>query len=222
MRLDVYSDTICPWCYIGKRRFERALAARPQANLSIRWRAFMLNPSMPPEGMDRRAYIQAKFGGAGRAQRLYQALASAGASVGLAFDFERLERTPNTLDSHRLLRYAAERGCQDAVVEGLFAAYFVEGRDIGDASVLVEVAAAAGLDGAVVRRRLAGDSDVEAVLAEDTLARHQGVTGVPCFIFNGRYMLSGAQEPEAFMQLFDLAREDDAERLESGRQTDAR
>ena len=120
MRLDIYSDTICPWCFIGKRRLERALAVRPQPDLTIRWRAFQLNPDMPPGGMDRRSYLEAKFGGAARTARVYDAVTAAGAGEGIEFDFGRLGRTPNTLESHRLLRFAFDQGRQDALVETLF------------------------------------------------------------------------------------------------------
>jgi predicted DsbA family dithiol-disulfide isomerase len=207
MNLDVFSDTICPWCFIGKRRLERALKARPQPGLKVRWRAFQLNPGMPAEGMERRAYIEAKFGGTERARTIYDTVRAAGAGEGIEFAFEKIKRTPNTLQSHRLLRLAAATGDQDAVLEGLFHAYFLEGRDVGDRAVLTEIGAAAGLD----RRKTAGflgsDTDTDTVLSEDVLARRAGINGVPCFIFNGRFALSGAQEPEAFFQIFDLTRE---------------
>lgn len=207
MNLDVFSDTICPWCFIGKRRLERALKARPQPGLKVRWRAFQLNPGMPAEGMERRAYIEAKFGGTERARTIYDTVRAAGAGEGIEFAFEKIKRTPNTLQSHRLLRLAAATGDQDAVLEGLFRAYFLEGRDVGDRAVLTEIGAAAGLD----RRKTAGflgsDTDTDTVLSEDVLARRAGINGVPCFIFNGRFALSGAQEPEAFFQIFDLTRE---------------
>lgn len=215
MRLDIYSDTICPWCYIGKRRLERALAMRPNPEMTIRWRTFQLNPAMAAGGMERRAYLAAKFGGTGRAQRLYQAVGEAGLSEGIPFAFERIERTPNTLDSHRLLRLAATLGRQDETLEALFRAYFVEGRDIGDRGTLESIGAEAGLDRAVVRRFLAGDEESETAMAEDVLARRHGISGVPYFVFNGRYSLSGAQEPEALVQLFDLAREADLFRGEA-------
>ncbi len=210
MRLDIYSDTICPWCYVGMRRFERALAMRPQSNLAVRWRTFLLNPGMARDGMERRAYLLAKFGSLARARRVQDAARAAGALEDIRFAFDRIERTPSSIDSHRLLRYAAARGRRDTVLEGIFRAYFIDGLDIGDAEVLAGIGAGAGLEKTAVRRHLTGDADVEATLAEDMLARRAGVNGVPCFVFNGRYTLSGAQEPEALMQLFDLAREDDA------------
>jgi predicted DsbA family dithiol-disulfide isomerase len=215
MILDVFSDTICPWCYIGKRRLERALEARPQRGLQIRWRAFQLNPGMPAEGMDRKAYIDAKFGGAERARAILDTVRAAGAGEGIAFAFDRIKRTPSTLQSHRLMRFAGEQGRQDETLEVLFRSYFLEGRNIGDRAVLADVAEDAGLERGEATNYLAGDADAEAVLGEDALARRAGINGVPCFIFNGRFALSGAQEPEAFFQLFDLAREDEQVRSEA-------
>jgi predicted DsbA family dithiol-disulfide isomerase len=209
MQLDIFSDTICPWCYVGKRRLERALKARPQTDIKIRWRAFQLNPGMPPDGMERRAYIEAKFGSPDRARRIYEAVSQAGASEGIDFAFDRMRRTPNTLQSHRLLRLAAALDRQAETLDELFHAYFEAGADIGDLDLLVEIAEASGIDPADARAYLESGEDREAVIAEDQLARRQGINGVPCFVFNGRYALSGAQEPEALFQLFDLAREDD-------------
>jgi predicted DsbA family dithiol-disulfide isomerase len=215
MILDVFSDTICPWCYIGKRRLERALEARPQRGLQIRWRAFQLNPGMPAEGMDRKAYIDAKFGGADRARAILDTVRGAGAGEGIAFAFDRIKRTPSTLQSHRLIRFAGGQERQDETLEALFHAYFLEGRNIGDRAVLADIAEEAGLDRSEAADYLAGDADAEAVLGEDALARRAGINGVPCFIFNGRFALSGAQEPEAFFQLFDLAREEEQVRSEA-------
>ena len=214
MRLEIFSDTICPWCFVGKRRLERALRVRPQPGLVVRWRAFQLNPGMAADGMDRRTYLDLKFGGRERAGRVYEAVTSAGRGEGIAFAFDRIQRTPNTLDSHRLLRFAADDR-QGDLAEAMFVAYFTAGADIGDRRVLADIAADAGLDRREVARFLDSHAEVEAVLAEDALARRQGINGVPCFVFNGRFALSGAQEPEALFQLFDLAREDDHARLEA-------
>src|SRR4029077_13560019 len=131
MHLDIFSDTICPWCYVGKRRLARALAQRPQPKMAVRWRAFQLNPGMPAEGMDRSRYIEAKFGSPERAKRIYEAVTAVGASEGIDFNFDAIQRTPNTLTSHRMLRRAARFGLQDQLLDALFAAYFIEGRDIG-------------------------------------------------------------------------------------------
>lgn len=214
MHLDIYSDTICPWCFVGKRRLERALAMRPNAALTIRWRAFQLNPGMPAEGMARDDYLEVKFGGPERASRIYEAVRMAGESEGIDFAFDRIRRTPNTFDSHRLLRHALDAGRQTELLETMFQAYFLEGADIGSTPVLLACAERAGLDPAEAERFLIGDGEGEATLAEDRLARRQGINGVPCFIFNGRFALSGAQPPEALLQLFDLAEVDDAQQLE--------
>jgi predicted DsbA family dithiol-disulfide isomerase len=211
MHLDIFSDTICPWCYVGKRRLARALAARPQPRMAIRWRAFQLNPGMPAEGMVRERYIDAKFGSTERAKRIYEAVSVVGASEGIQFNFEAIKRTPNTILSHRLLRKASKEDKQEPLLEAMFQAYFVEGRDIGNARVLGEIGESVGL--ADAGAHLAGDEGLEEVRAEDSLARRQGINGVPCFIFNYRFLLSGAQEPESFFQLFDLAREDEASAL---------
>jgi len=211
MQLDIFSDTICPWCYVGKRRLARALAARPQPKLVIRWRAFQLNPGMPPEGMERDRYIEVKFGGPERATRIYDAVKAVGAGEGIDFHFERIRRTPNTLASHRLLRKAARHGLQGVALDALFDAYFIRGLDIGDPAVLAEIGAGVGIPD--MAGFLANGEGIEEVKGEDGLARRQGINGVPCFIFNGRFLLSGAQEPESFFQLFDLAREDEASAL---------
>jgi predicted DsbA family dithiol-disulfide isomerase len=208
MHLDIFSDTICPWCYVGKRRLARALAARPQPRMAVRWRAFQLNPGMPADGMIRERYIDAKFGSSERAKRIYEAVSAVGASEGIQFNFEAIKRTPNTILSHRLLRRAGKEDKQDALLEAMFLAYFVEGRDIGNVRVLGEIGESVGLTDAGAY--LTGDEGLEEVRAEDSLARRQGINGVPCFIFNYRFLLSGAQEPESFFQLFDLAREDEA------------
>jgi predicted DsbA family dithiol-disulfide isomerase len=208
MHLDIFSDTICPWCYVGKRRLARALAARPQPKMAVRWRAFQLNPGMPPDGMVRERYIDAKFGSAERAKRIYEAVTAVGAGEGIDFNFEAIRRTPNTLLSHRLLRRAGREGLQDPLLEAMFQAYFIDGGDIGNARVLAEIGEAVGLSDTA--KFLAGVEDSEEVRTEDSLARRQGINGVPCFIFNYRFLLSGAQEPESFFQLFDLAREEEA------------
>ncbi len=208
MLIEVISDVVCPWCFIGKRRLERALAAHPETGVEVVWRTFQLNPDMPPEGMDRKRYLAVKFGSAKRAESIYEHIAETGASDGIAFDFDAIGRTPNTIDAHRLIRFAAETGetgRQNQVVELLFRRYFVEGGDIGEVDSLVEGAAQAGLDAAAVRAYLESDRDIEAMRAEDAHARRLGVTGVPCFIADGRYAISGAQAPEVFLRVLETA-----------------
>ena len=209
MHIDIFSDTICPWCFIGKRRLERALAERPQAGLTLRWRAFQLNPDMPAEGMDRDRYLELKFGGAANAEAVYAQVRAAGESEDIAFAFDRMKRTPNTVRSHRLIRFAAGHDRQDAVVQALFDAYFLRGEDIGDQAVLTAAAEAAGLDPTAARAFLEGGAEAEAVQAEDAMARQAGINGVPCFVFNGQHALAGAHPPEVLFQLFDLVKQED-------------
>ena len=204
MRIDIVSDVICPWCFIGKRRLDQALAARPDLPVEVSWRPFQLNPEMPAEGMDRRAYLVAKFGSTAQSERIYQSVIEAGATVDIPFAFERIRRTPNTRDAHRLMRYAAAADRADTMAEGLFRAYFIDGRDIGDRRVLTELAGEAGLDADEVGKWLAGPAGLEQVLAEDRSARRLGISAVPCFIFERQYAVSGAQEPEFFFPVFDL------------------
>ena len=205
MQIDIVSDTICPWCYIGKRKLESALNERPDIEVELGWRPFQLNPHMPAEGMDRAEYLRAKFGGPDRAAQIYDAVAQAGLAVGIEFAFDKVERTPSTLNSHRLIRWATTAGCQDAVVEELFRRYFLEGDDIGDAGVLISVAADAGMDADLVADLLAGDADLELIRREDAMARQMGINGVPCFIIDRKYAISGAQDAPVFHKVFDLA-----------------
>jgi predicted DsbA family dithiol-disulfide isomerase len=202
LTIDVISDVICPWCFIGKRRLEKALSDRPA---TVRWRAFQLNPDMPRQGIDRRAYRTRKFGSWERSLELDAQVAAAGEGEGIAFNFEKMARTPNTLDAHRVIRLAGERGVQDAVVEALFLAYFTDGLDLSDRATLAEIAAEAGLDRVEVDGLLAGDNGLDVVRAGEEQARRLGVSGVPFFVVNGRVALSGAQPPELFRQAFEQA-----------------
>ena len=210
MEIDIFSDTICPWCFIGKRRLERALRERPQPDLTIRWRAFQLNPDMPADGMERRRYLEMKFGGPRNAQAIYDQINAAGESEGITFAFNKIVRTPNTVDSHRLIRYARAHDRQDEIVQALFDAYFLHGEDIGDPLVLTGAGVLAGLDEGAVGDFLLSGAEADVVRAEDAQARQAGITGVPCFIFNGKYALAGAHEPEVLLQLFDLANQEQA------------
>ena len=204
MRVDIVSDTICPWCYIGKRRFERALAARAGTGAVVAWRPFQLNPDMPAEGVERRGYMMAKFGSEARVAEIFDMIERAGAAENICFVFDRIARTPSTVDSHRLIAFAGRHGAQDAAVEALFRRYFEQGEDIGDVDVLAAAGEDAGLDKATVRRFLAGDEGVKEVRRESADARRRGVSGVPCFVFESRYAVSGAQEPAVFERVFDL------------------
>jgi len=205
MQIDVVSDTVCPWCFIGKRRLDRALAMRPDIEAQVFWRPYRLDPTIPKEGVDRKAYLKAKFGDGPRNSAMGDALRSEGASEGLTFAFDKIAKTPNTLDSHRLIRWAGGQGVQDAVVERLFSAYFLEGRDIGDADVLTGVAKEAGMDPDLVSELLARDADLETVEREAGMANQMGISGVPTFIFDSRFMISGAREPEILVKIIDRA-----------------
>jgi predicted DsbA family dithiol-disulfide isomerase len=196
-RLDIISDPVCPWCYLGTGNLFHALAARQAHRFAIRWRPFQLNPDMPAEGMDRAAYVATKFGDARALDDAHARIAAMGAEVGLAFAFDRIRRSPNTLDAHRVIHWAAAEGVQTRVAMGLFARYFERGEDIGDHAALADAAGEAGMDRAVAAKLLAGDADREGVRAEVAEVQAMGVTGVPTFLIGGRYVVTGAQ-PVAF------------------------
>ena len=208
MKLDVIVDTVCPWCYVGKRRLERALGQRPAGRIEIGWRPFQLNPTMPPEGMDRQTYLAEKFGGLQRARVRYRLIEEAGEEEGIEFRFDLISKTPNTIDSHRLIRLAGQQELQSEAVDALFSAYFTAGRDIGAVESLADIGAEIGLDRDATLDYLRSSEDSELVVAEDELARGMGVGGVPCYIIDRKYAISGAQSPEVFHQIFDLAMQD--------------
>jgi predicted DsbA family dithiol-disulfide isomerase len=208
--VDIVSDTICPWCYIGKRRFERALSLSGRNDVAISWRPFQLNPDMPPEGMTRDDYVRAKFGGGDRPRQIYQAIAESGREAGIEFQFSRIRRTPNTVLSHRLIYWSAKQERQEEVVDELFRAYFEGGLDVGNLDVLIECARRAGLDPELAQRYLLSDEGRQEVVASDVYARRLGINGVPCFIVNRKYAVSGAQPPSAFVEVFNLAERDAA------------
>ena len=201
--LDIFSDPICPWCYIGKARLEAALESRPGHAFDIRWHPFMLNPDMPADGMDRREYLQAKFGPPADVVKAYLPVQQAAEDMGLPLDLGAIQRTPSTLDAHRLIHWAGLEGRQHAMVSALFRAYFTEGADIGDAQTLAALARRAGLDGAMVARLLATDADADAIRARDRDIRARGLTGVPGFIIDNQHALLGAQPVEVWQQVID-------------------
>jgi predicted DsbA family dithiol-disulfide isomerase len=203
LTVDVISDVICPWCYIGKRRLEKAMAFARRPDVRVRWHPFQLNPQMPREGMSRRAYRTAKFGSWDRSMALDAQVTEVGRGEEIDFAFEKQERTPNTFDAHRLIWLADREGIQDAVVEALFRTYFTEGRDVGERQTLLDVVAQAGLDRSMAAGMLDGGDGLEAIRAEEERARRAGVQGVPFFIINGEVALSGAQPPGAFLDAFD-------------------
>jgi predicted DsbA family dithiol-disulfide isomerase len=204
VQIHIVSDTMCPWCFVGKRRLEKALAQVPEINVSVHWRPFQLDSTIPQGGMDRKAYLARKFGPDG-AGRIYSRIEAAGAEEGIPFAFDKILRSPNTLDSHRLLHWAEAEGCQDGVAERLFQLYFVEGGDIGDRDVLAKAAAENGMDGAAVRARLDSDEDKASIAGQAVRAREIGIDGVPCFIFNGRNAMQGAHPAEMLAKAIRVA-----------------
>ena len=211
IHIDIFSDTICPWCLVGKRRLEAALRERPDLEVAIHWRVFQLNPGMPEEGMDRQDYLARKFGGPEGARQVYDHIRSVGAEDGIDFAFEDIARTPNTVKSHRLIRWAAGQDRETETVEALFRAYFFNGQDIGDTEVLVAAAVEAGMDAEEARAFLASEALAEELREEDRQARGLGIDGVPCFVFNGRHAVPGAQPPKVLAQMLDLAQQEAAE-----------
>ena len=210
MIIDVFSDPICPWCFIGKRRMEKALELNGlTGQVTVRWRAFQLNPGMPPGGMDRAEYLALKFGGEERAKQIYNMIRDAGQGVGIPFEFDRIKRTPNTIKAHRMIRFAGRAGLDGEVAEMMFRRYFLEGRDIGDDEVLCNIAGECGLDRDATQAFLAGSEGEEEVRKEHDFAVSLNIDGVPCFIIESRYTVVGAQEPEAFGPVFDLVREEE-------------
>jgi predicted DsbA family dithiol-disulfide isomerase len=213
MQIDIYSDIVCPWCYVGKRRLERALTV-VGGNRKVTWRPFQLNPTMPLVGMDRTTYLKAKFGSLEAFGRMEEQLLAAGAGERIPFAFEKIERTPNTFAAHRLVWYAAQHGKQDAVVETLFRAYFLEGKDVGELKTLTHVAAEAGLDRTETDAFLASDKGVGEVTEEEAVGRRLGIRGVPYFVLNGRVSIAGAQTPDIFVSAIRQIEETVIERKE--------
>jgi predicted DsbA family dithiol-disulfide isomerase len=215
--IDVVSDVICPWCYIGKRRLERAFdIASDRHAFTVAWRPFQLNPAMPAEGMDRGVYLATKFG-ADRGAATYDRIGEIGAELGIPFRFDRIRRTPNTIDSHRLIRFGQRAGRQEDIVEAIFEAYFTAGADLSDRNSLVEIAEGAGCDPRAVETYLAGDEDRAAVIADDESARHMGIDGVPTFILNRAFLLPGAVDSEVLLAAFDQVAHDQPEPARAAR-----
>lgn len=208
--IDIVSDVVCPWCFVGKRKLDKALQAFPKARIEIRWRPYQLDPTIPPGGVDRKAYLEGKFGDPARIAQIHERLTAVGRDLGIAFAFDKIARSPNTLDAHRLIRWAHSIGRQTEVKEDLFRLYFVEGVDIGDRAILTRVAGANGLDVDVVARLFEEGADVAAVREEIASAVRLGVTGVPFFIFDSKFAVPGAQEVDVLVAAIDKARQDTA------------
>lgn len=201
--LDIYSDPVCPWCFIGKARLDRALESRPDHPFDIRWHPFQLNPDMPADGMDRNEYMSLKFGDAAAVLDAYRPVIDAAQDTGLVLDLPAITRTPNTLDAHRLIHWAGLEGRQTAMVSTLFRAYFQQGRDIGDMATLLELAQSVGLDRNLIARLLDSDADRALIATADRDARARGISGVPFFIVAQQYAVSGAQTVETWRNVID-------------------
>ncbi|MFO0705818.1 MAG: DsbA family oxidoreductase [Nitrospira sp.] len=210
LSIDVYSDVICPWCYVGKRRLERALEhVRESVTARVLWRPFQLNPTMPKEGMDRTTHLEAKFGSLDAFRQLEEHVTAAGESEQIAFEFEKIRRTPNTFNAHRLIWHAGQQGCQNAVVQSLFRGYFEEGADIGSPATLAHLAARAGLSAEVF---LAGEAGAAEVKEEEAAGHRLGIRGVPYFVFAGTHALSGAQPVNTFVSALRRVAADQSDR----------
>jgi predicted DsbA family dithiol-disulfide isomerase len=205
MIVEVVADVVCPWCYLGWRRVKAAVALRPDIEAKLVWRPYQLDPTLPEEGVDRKAYMAAKFKDPERLKAVHEALVSGGADDGITFNFAAIDKSPNTNAAHRLIRWALTAGVQDSVVEALFAAYFTEGLDIGDPMVLADIAEAAGMERLVVLQLLSEGADQESVTREHSMAVQGGVTGVPYVIFGGKVAVVGAESPERIAEAIDQA-----------------
>jgi predicted DsbA family dithiol-disulfide isomerase len=205
LAVQVVHDFVCPWCYLGVQRLSALLERRPDLAVDLIWRPFLLNPDMPRSGMSRTDYMIRKFGAEDRARRLYASIAQLGTTEGIAFNFAAIRRTPSSVDAHRLVRYAARFGVADVLVRRIFRAHFVEGADIGESAVLVQLAAAVGLDPLAAGAFLASEEGVEFVHSENLHAHRLGINGVPCFLIDGEHAIAGAQETEVLERLIDLA-----------------
>ena len=211
IKLDIMSDPICPWCFIGKAHLDKALSAHPNHPFSIEWHPFQLNPDMPANGMGRREYLEGKFGGKEAAVRAYAPVVESAKTAGIAIDFEGMKRTPNTINAHRLIHRAGIEGRQTTAVSALFKAYFTDARDIGDADVLIDIAKSVEMDADVIKRLLDSDEDLKLIQDRDKHSRKMGINSVPTFIIANQHAVPGAQPPELWAQVIaDLAAQTDA------------
>ncbi len=204
MHIQIVSDTICPWCFIGKRRLERAISARPNIEIKIEWRPFQLNPDTPINGLDRVFYLRAKFGSDEQVSQMQDIVRLAGLKENIPFSFHHIKKVPNTILSHRLINWAYQFDIQNKVVENVYLSYFRDGRDIGDINVLIDISRASGLDHQKTKKYLSSTQAYGHTLQQIEEARSLEITAVPCFVFNGKYALYGAHEPETFFKVFDL------------------
>lgn len=194
--VDVVSDLVCPWCFLGMKRLQKAITATPDVDVTVSWRPFQLDPTIPPQGVDREPYMLGKFGDPARIVSAHQRLDQLGAEDGIDFAFASIKVMPNTMDAHRVVRWGASSGSQSAVVAELFSRYFERGQNIGDPEILSEAAASAGMDASLVSTLLATDADKAEIRTEIETAGRMGITGVPCFIIANKYAVMGAQSTE--------------------------
>ncbi len=207
IKIDIVSDVVCPWCYLGKARLERALAAMKDVSAEINWRPYQLDPTIPRGGVDRKKYMEAKFGTGPRLGEIHKQLEGFGREVGIRFNFEAIKVAPNTMDAHRLIRWAAQAGAdmQGKVVDRLFKLYFTEGSDIGNHAVLTKAGADSGMDRAILEALLPTDAEEAGVIGEIATAKKAGISGVPCYIINQKYAVSGAQTPDILIEAMQSA-----------------
>lgn len=202
LKIDIVSDVVCPWCYLGKARLEAAIGRLKDVSVEINWRPYQLDPSIPRGGVDRKQYMEAKFGTGPRLGEVHKQLEGFGREVGIRYEFDAIKVAPNTMDAHRLIRWAAQAGpgIQDKVVDRLFKLYFTEGADIGNHAVLIKAGADSGMDTAIIEALLPTDAEEAGVIGEIATSKQLGITGVPCFIFNQKYAVSGAQTPDVLIE----------------------
>jgi predicted DsbA family dithiol-disulfide isomerase len=205
MKIDFIFDTVCPWCYIGKKRLEKALASRPEINVKPTWRPFLLNPELPIRGVDRMAYLIKKFGTKARINHFYSTIGKAGQSVEIDFAFGRINKTPNSVNSHRLIRFAELNNLAEGVTEALFLEFFINGQDIGDIEVLIDIGVAQGLNADALFIYLKSNKDVKLIYDENILVHRLGIDGVPSYAFNNKFLISGAQDPIVLSRMLDIA-----------------
>ena len=211
MRIDIVFDSVCPWCYVGKRRFDRALSLRPKLKPEIQYRSFLLNPDLPAGGVDRHEFLERKFGSSQQYDRVVEGLILTGKSEGINFALDKINKTPNSAKSHRLVRLAETIGAQGKALDAVFAAYFEQGLDIGDPEILISLAEGIGIERQIAMTHMLGESDLTSVFNENARMHRLGVTGVPCYIFNGDKAISGAQEPEVIVRMLDMVSTQEAE-----------
>jgi predicted DsbA family dithiol-disulfide isomerase len=205
MEIDFFFDTICPWCYIGKRRLEQALAERKDQNIKVNWRSFLLNPDFPPSGIDQNTYLSSKFGSESRIRRVYGNITDVGLSVDIRFNFNTIRHTPNSIDTHRLVHFAGAEGKSEIALDALFENYFVEGKNIGDLNVLMAIANSIGLDAHAFAAHLESSEGIAEIYDANARAHRLGVNGVPSYVFNGSLVISGAQETNVLARMLDAA-----------------